>query len=60
MDVAEDEARDAVADSYEEDARGSEDPSESLDDIDYSEAEEDSTPAELAAMHEDDAAGEEE
>lgn len=37
LDVAEDEIRDAVADAYEADALRSDDPEESLDDIDYAE-----------------------
>jgi hypothetical protein len=51
MEVAEDETRDAVADAYEASARLNQDPGESLDDIDYVEAEEDETAPELAAMH---------
>jgi hypothetical protein len=51
MEVAEDETRDAVADAYEASARLNQDPGDSLDDIDYVEAEEDETPPELAAMH---------
>ncbi|QJE95667.1 hypothetical protein [Luteolibacter luteus] len=53
LEVAEDETRDAVADAYEEGARSSDDPSESMDDIDFTEAEEPSVSPELAAMHED-------
>ncbi len=51
LDLAEDEARDEVAGAYEESARASDDPAESLDDIDFSEAEDESTPAELSALH---------
>jgi hypothetical protein len=51
MELAEDETRDAVADAYEASARGNENSAESLDDIDYMEAEDDTTPPELAAMH---------
>jgi hypothetical protein len=53
LEAAEDETRDAVADAYEEGARESEDPSGSMDDIDFTEAEEQSGAPELAAMHED-------
>jgi len=53
LDEAEDETREAVADAYEESARLSDDPSETLDDIDFSEAEEESAIPELSAMHED-------
>ena len=53
LELAEDETRDAVADAYEAGARESEDPSESMDDIDFTEAEESSVPPELAAMHEE-------
>ena len=53
LDVAENETRDAVADSYEASARLSDDPLASLDDIDYLEGEDESTLPELAAMHED-------
>jgi hypothetical protein len=68
LDEAEDETRDAMADAYEASARVSDDPSESLDDIDFTEAEDDSSTPELSAIHEDlgedesdeDAEGEEE
>ncbi len=53
LEVAEDEIRGAVADAYEEGARDSEDPSESLDDIDYVEAEDEVVAPELAAMHQE-------
>lgn len=53
LEAAEDETRDAVADAYEAGARESEDPAESMDDIDFTEAEESSVPPELAAMHEE-------
>jgi hypothetical protein len=51
LEVAEDEIRGAVADAYEEGARGSAEMSDSLDDIDYVEAEDESVAPELAAMH---------
>jgi hypothetical protein len=60
LDEAEDETRDAVADAYEASARLSDEPSESLDDIDFNEAEDSSTTPELSAMHEDLGADEEE
>ena len=53
LDEAEDETRDAVADAYEASARLSDEPLESLDDIDFNEAEGISTSPELSAMHED-------
>lgn len=53
LEAAEDETRDAVADAYEAGARESADPSDSMDDIDFTEAEDVSIPPELAAMHED-------
>lgn len=53
LEVAEDEIRGAVADAYEEGARQSGDASDSLDDIDYVEAEDESMAPELAAMHEE-------
>ena len=53
LDEAEDETRDAVADAYEASARLSDEPIESLDDIDFTEAEGVSTSPELSAMHED-------
>lgn len=53
LELAEDETRDAVAEAYEESARSSSDPAQSLDDVDFTEAEESSIPSELAAMHED-------
>ena len=51
LEAAEDEIRDAVADSYEEGARSSSDPQEMMDDIDYTEAEEDPISPEIAALH---------
>ena len=51
LETAENETRDAVADAYEASARLSDDPLESLDDIDFAEGEEVSTTPELAAMH---------
>ena len=52
LSVAEDERRRAVADAYEATARISDDPSESLDDIDYEDDEPDPRGPEVAAMHE--------
>ena len=60
LDEAEDETRDAVADAYEASARLSDEPLESLDDIDFTEAEGVSAPPELSAIHEDSAADEDE
>lgn len=51
LETAENETRDAVADAYEASARLSDEPQESLDDIDFTEGEEASTTPELAAMH---------
>lgn len=59
LDEAEDETREAVADAYEASAMASDDPVESLNDIDYNEAEELSITPELSAMHEDGGADEE-
>lgn len=53
LDVAEDEARDAVADDYEASARLSDDSSEELDDIDYESSEGAAISPEVAAMHEE-------
>jgi len=53
LDEAEDETREAVADAYEASARLSDDPLESLDDIDFTEAEDLSTSPEFSAMHEE-------
>ncbi|MCX8496525.1 MAG: hypothetical protein ORN51_10125 [Akkermansiaceae bacterium] len=53
LETAENEIREAVADAYEASARVSFDPTESLNDIDYTEAEEPSASPELAAMHEE-------
>jgi hypothetical protein len=52
LDLAEDDVREAVTDAYEEGALLSEDPEETLDDIDYDEGEEESGPPELTAIHE--------
>jgi hypothetical protein len=52
MDVAENETRDTVADAYEATARLSDDPEETLDDLDYSK-DDDSIAPELDAIHED-------
>lgn len=49
---AEAETRGAVADAYEEAARLSDDPDEALDDIDFSDEEEDLRGPELAAIRE--------
>jgi hypothetical protein len=51
LEVAEDELRDVVADSYEEGAREAGDPEQMMDDIDYGEAEEDGGTAEIEAIH---------
>jgi len=51
LDEAEDETREAVAAAYEQQALLSDDPQESLDDIDFIEGEQESGPPELAAMH---------
>ncbi|MEK7952388.1 hypothetical protein [Luteolibacter soli] len=51
LEAAEDEMRDAVADTYEEGARESTDPQEMMDDIDYGEAEEDEGTPEIKAIH---------
>ena len=53
LEAAENEIRDAVADAYEASARLSDDPQESLNDIDFTEAEEPSVTPELAALHEE-------
>jgi hypothetical protein len=51
LDEAEDETRDAVAAAYEQAALRSDEPEESLDDIDFTEGEQESAAPELAAMH---------
>lgn len=53
LDEAEDETRDLVADDYEASALVSDEPMESLDDIDFTASEGISSTPELAAMHED-------
>jgi hypothetical protein len=53
LEAAEDEIREAVADAYEASARLSDEPQESLDDSDFTEAEEPSVPPEIAALHEE-------
>ena len=53
LEVAEDELRDVVADSYEEGAREAADPQQMMDDIDYGEAEEDEGAPEIEAMHDE-------
>lgn len=52
LDLAEDEVREAVIDAYEEGALLSEEPQESLDDIDYDDGGVEQGPAELMAIHE--------
>jgi hypothetical protein len=52
LDLAEDETREAVTDAYEEGALLSDDPQESLDDIDYDGGGEEPGPPELTAIHE--------
>jgi len=52
LDLAEDEVREAVIDVYEEGALLSEEPQESLDDIDYDDGGVEQGPAELTAIHE--------
>jgi len=51
LEVAEDELRDVVADSYEEGALEAGDPQQMMDDIDYGEAEEDEGAPEVEAIH---------
>lgn len=51
LDEAEDETREAVAAAYEQQALLSDEPEETLDDIDFTEGEQESAPPELAAMH---------
>ena len=51
LDEAEDETREAVAAAYEQSALRSDEPEESLDDIDFTEGEQESSPPERAAMH---------
>lgn len=51
LDEAEDETREAVAAAYEQQALHSDEPEEALDDIDFTEGEEESAAPELAAMH---------
>ena len=51
LELAEDETRDAVADAYEASARQSAEAADSLDDIDYVEAEDSEIAPELSAMH---------
>lgn len=53
LDEAEDETRDAVADAYESSARQSDESSDALDDIDFTEAAGLSVASELSAVHED-------
>jgi hypothetical protein len=51
LEVAEDELRDVVAESYEEGAREAADPQQMMDDIDYGEAEDDEGAPEIEALH---------
>jgi len=51
LDEAEDETREAVAAAYEQQALLSDEPEESLDDIDFSEGEQEPGQPELTAMH---------
>ena len=51
LEAAEDEVRDAVADSYEDGARNAAEPQEMMDDIDYNEAEDDESTPEIEAIH---------
>ena len=53
LDEAEDETREAMADVYEQRARRSDESEDSLNDIDFTEGEDESTSPELAAMHEE-------
>ncbi|NQX02843.1 hypothetical protein HQ447_19460 [bacterium] len=54
LDEAEDEAREAVAEAYQKSALLSDEPNESLDDIDFTEAEDESAAApEIRAIHEE-------
>lgn len=53
LDAADDEIRDTMAEVYETRALASDEQSESLDDVDFTEAEEESSAPELAAMHEE-------
>ncbi len=53
LDEAEDETRDAVADAYEASALLSDEPEESLDDIDFTEGEQPTGFPEIAAIHEE-------
>ncbi len=53
LDEAEDETRDAVADAYEASALLSDEPEESLDDIDFSASEQDTGFPEIVAIHEE-------
>jgi hypothetical protein len=53
LDEAEDETREAVADAYEASALLSDEPEESLDDIDFTESEQVTGLPEIAAIHEE-------
>jgi hypothetical protein len=53
LDAADDEIRDTMAEVYETRALASDEQAESLDDVDFTEAEEESVAPELAAMHEE-------
>lgn len=52
LDVAENEARDAVADDYEASALDSDDPDAELDDIDFAASDDEDGAPEIAAIHE--------
>jgi len=60
LDAAEDDLRDTVADAYEASARLSDDPEESLNDVDYTKDEGAESAPELAAMRGDFISDEEE
>lgn len=53
LDEAEDETREAVADAYEASALLSDEPQESLDDIDFTESEQETGFPEITAIHEE-------
>ena len=53
LDEAEDETREAVAEAYQASALFSDEPEESLDDIDFTEGEDVSGVPEIQAMHEE-------
>ena len=53
LDVAENERRETMADTYEANAAQSDESGEELDDIDYSAGDGGSVPPEISAMHEE-------